>query len=468
MEGHGRHTLEDFSNGFPARAMGSEVEYTHPDSIKRPFLGTDARLKLVNYINPDHLVSFGRNRKSSAVVSNGGELYLDGTFEFATPECASPQEVALHERAGEQVMTDFVDTFCAQEGSGIAKVFKRGGYPKVTPKNTEKFFSDSSSIGYHESYTSMHFSQYDYNERPRLMRKAVGARALSDFLALRKLIDGAGMIGADHFSLSQKVPAINFRYYHPDHRCDGKIPFGQKSSRLEIRSGEHSKSDWATEFTFGLTSLIVRLIEHDKYPTQYLLHDANEAVKSIIRDPHALVQLESGIVIQGKKVLWAIVEAADELGRQYPDEYPEYERKAVDDFLNFYNDLEDVNLQDGDTKSLLRINWAGRYDYFMRLGIKPGKFDASDPQQLAYDLVYDRIGDKDIARRIYSKLGISALRIDMPEPPETRAKARVALARPAYLAGTLSDVEWHQVRINGEKRYILGGPLNQVATQPIK
>lgn len=466
MEGHGRQTIDDFSNGFPARGLGTEVEYTHPNSVTWPFNQGNLNYKVTDYVDPDHLVSFGRNTKSSAIISTGGEIYIDGSFEFASPECATPAELAIHERAGEQAIMEVIDNFTIREGSGIAKVFKRGGYPKVAPRNVERLaFNNETSIGYHENYTSMNsFTTYDWGDRPYQMRKDLGARCLCDFLALRKLIDGAGMVESDHFSLSQKVPSINFTYYYPDYRMTGKQPFMQKSSRLEIRSGEHSKSDWATEFTIGLTSLVVRLIEHGKYPGHLLLRDANEAVIALISDPHALVMLESGLMMKGADVLKGIVEAADELGQQYPDQYPEYEQKAARNFVDFYDDLQDVSLPDGDAKSLLRINWASRYDYFMRAGVEPDKFDAADPKQLAYDLVYDRVGEKDIARRILSKLGISALRVEMPGPPETRAKTRVDIARRLYSAGELASIEWFQVRSKQGDRHLLGGPLNTEAT----
>jgi hypothetical protein len=468
MEGHGRHTLEDFSNGFPARAMGSEVEYTHPNSVMYPFTWRDSSLKISDYVSPNRLVSFGRNTRKSAIINTGGEIYIDGSFEYATPECRDPREVTIHERVGETAVMELIDNFCAREGSGIVKVFKRGGYPEVAPRNTGRIFTES-PIGYHENYTSMNtFTGHKFEDRVDRMRNDINSKYLSDFLALRKLIDGAGMITNTGFLLSQKIPAVDMSYYCRPRTGTGKEPFMQKSSRLEVRSGEHSKSDWATAFTFGLTSLVVRLIEHGKYPESLSLRDPNQAVHALILNPHAHVALESGVYMKGLDVLHAIVETADQLGQQYPDEYPAYEQQAAQDFIAFYNDMQKVNLQDGEVKSLLRINWASRYNYFMRLGIEPGKFDASDPQQLAYDLVYDRIGDKDIARRILSKLGYSALHVDLNTPPETRAKSRVELARKAYDDGTLERADWSEVRIKDKERYILGGPLNQVVTQPIK
>lgn len=467
MEGYGRNTVDDFRNGFPARAFGTEVEYTHPNSVMWPISRRDSSTRLTDFINPERLVSFGRNAKTSAIINTGGEIYIDSSFEFASPECVTPQELVLHERMGEQVVAEMVANIAEYKDLDKIKVFKRGGYQKVAPKNIDRAPFSDSPIGYHENYTSMNsFVGHGFGENVSDMRKDFNARCLCDFLALRKLIDGAGMITTDHYSLSQKIPAINCTYYYPEHRLVGKPPFFQKSSRLEVRSGEHSKSDWTTEFTIGLTSLVIRLIEHGKYPKNLLLRDANEAVAELVRDPHASVILEQGCTMKGIDVLRGIVETADELGQHYPDQYPAYEQKAAQDFIDFYRDLQDVNLPNGNTKSLLRINWAARYDYFMRAGIEPDQFNASDPKQLAYDLIYDRIGEKDIARRVLSELGISALSVDINEPPETRAKPRVALARKAYNDHMLERVDWHEVRVKDDEKYILGGPLNTIVTRP--
>jgi len=465
MKGFGRNTVEDFAHGMPPRAFGTEVEFTHPAHIKSFVSQQNLSRKLVRYIDPQYLVSSGRDERISAVISTGGELYLDSTVEYATPECRNPQELVLHERAGEQITIDTIDRIAVAARFPRQDISKRSGYPDMTVGD-KKFVE--STIGYHENYTSMNvFSPIvSPKERTDAMRQDVNARCLSDFLVLRKLIDGAGMVADGHYSLTQKPKRVNYTYYQPNPNNEhwGQEPFRVHGCRLEIRSGENSKSDWATEFTVGLTSLVVRLVEHDKYPQHLLLNEPNVALHALARDPLSYVKLESGVQMKAVDILRDIVDEAYQLGRNY-DEFPEFEERAALDFLKFYDDLHKISLPDNDTKALAdRINWAGRYDYFNRRGITHDSFQNVTYEMVRQDLAWDRLGDRDIARIYFSKLGETALKVDIPGPPETRARPRVEIAGRLYREGMLDKVEWHQVRVYATDHYLLGGPLN---TEPI-
>lgn len=471
MEGLGRNTVDDFRNGFPARALGTEVEYTHPSTVVFALETKLDNYSLVDFVDRAHLVSFGRNDRRSVIVSTGAEIYIDGgAIECATPECATPEELNHHERAGEQFVMNLISNIVRRAELSPVKVFKRSGYSEVDFEHLNKKMTNG-TIGYHENYTSMNsFTSYDWTERPAKMKRDFNARCLSDFLALRKLVDGAGMIESDHFSLSQKLSTVNFMHYRPNRQFKGKMPFLQKSSRLEVRSGEHSKSDWATEFTIGLTSLVARLIEHNRYPKNLLLHDANDAVRALARDPHAEVTLQSGVMMKGMDVLYGIVEEADKLGQEFPDEYPQYEQDAAQKFIEFHSDLNKVNLRDNEVSALAdRINWAARYDYIHRHGVNYEDFTIQDVDQLRYDLAWDwMLGEKDIARRMLGRHGLTTLTVDIPKPPETRAKTRVEITRELYRRGNLKSVEWHQIQPRLGITYELGGPLNMTPVRKLR
>lgn len=469
MKGLGRNTIDDFRYGVPERAFGSEVEYTHRREIVQPFKDRylDApESQLIFYVSPEYAVAPGRNHHDSVITRNGGELYLDLTsLEFATPECRTPSELVTHERAGEVIVADVVDRLSNHFGTK-EKVFKRTGY--VDTVVADKRFSQD-SIGYHESYTSMnefttHSASTAYGKETKKLKEA---QCLCDFLALRKLIDGAGMVANNHFSLSQKSRAINFNYYRKEGVRGGtKEPFYIKSSRLEVRAGENSKSDWATEFTFGVTSLVLRLLEHQRYPEHLMLRDANDAARRVARTPNAAVALQSGITMRAIDVLKEIVEEAYALASAYPD-MPEYEEKAFQDFQKFYADMHRISLRDHDVKALAdRINWAARFDFLVKAGATYDTFTASDLNQISHDLVWDRIGEKDIARRRLSKLGLTALTADVLGPPQTRAATRIKIAGNLYKEDNLRSVEWFKVTPKTGEPRLLGGPLNTQATWP--
>ena len=459
------YDFADYRNGIPPRAMGSETEYTNDRNVEERvnlnYLG-GLNHNLIKFVRPLYFVSTGRDISPSAVTSNGGEIYLDVyVLEYATPECTSPTELALHERAGEHIVCDTVARIGEAHGMQ-PKVYKRSGYAEVRVEGKKEPLLEELSVGHHESYTSRNvFSAMPAATREKDMAKNLQARQFADFLALRKLIDGVGMVANDHFSITQKPRVINYNSFNVNFAKTGKKPFQQKTSRLEVRSGEGNKSDWAVAFKTGLTSLVLRLIERNAYPNHLKLYDPNTVVTKLSKDPLAEVWLESGIRMKGADVLKGIVDTAYELCQQY-DGFPDYEQQAYADFIKFYDDLHNISLKDHDVSALSdRIDWAARYAFFVRQGARYDTFTTSDLQQVQHDLVWDRIDDKDIAGRWFARFGHTALSVTVPEPPKTRAATRVKLVKQLYEAGNLDDVGWSTVTTKDGRLYTLHHPLSK-------
>ncbi|MCA9335147.1 proteasome accessory factor PafA2 family protein [Candidatus Saccharibacteria bacterium] len=459
------YTFDDYRYDMPARAMGSETEYTNDSDVEGAIYqnGYDGpHKKLLRFVRPEWFISPGRHMTPSAITKNGGELYLDFTvLEYSTPECTTPQELVLHERAGETIVYDTMMSIGMRNGK-IPKVYKRSGYTEVIANNEPYPILNEMSIGHHESYSSINvFSNLPLSTHSNEMKKIPEARQLGDFLALRKLIDGVGMVGQDHFSITQKPRAINYRAFDREVGANGKRPFRQNTSRLEVRSGEGNKSDWAVAFKVGLTSLVLRLIEHGKYPQHLELYDPNVTVLKIAKDPMALVTLKSGINTKAIEVLKDIVDTAYAECEKYED-FPEYEKQAYADFVTFYNDLHQISLPDHDVSALSdRIDWAARYKFFIDYGATYETFTARNLEQVRYDLLWDRIGTKDIARKRFAKFGHTALCVDVPEPPRTRAAARVKIVKDLYDNDNLQSVDWNAVTTKDEYKYSLQYPLSQ-------
>src|SRR5665811_2394963 len=123
------------------RIFGLENEY-----------GVTCTLRGQRRLSPDEVarylfrrvVSWGRS--SNVFLENGARLYLDvGSHpEYATPECDSPRQVVLHDKAGEQLLCNLADAAqqaLADDGiPGRVSVFKN---------NTD---SAGNSYGCHENY----------------------------------------------------------------------------------------------------------------------------------------------------------------------------------------------------------------------------------------------------------------------------------------------------------------------------
>ena len=459
----------DFKHGVPPRIFGAETEYTSTNGVVEAIrlAGTRDLAASALYLLADESIRIapGRSVHDSVAVKTGGEMYIDGeALEFATPECESPEVLVAHKRAGEEMTLSTLNNAYAY----ISKVFhgnltSRAGFARTESPRGETIFNEG-SLGHHENYlhfnpdTNSRFALYmsDWEEE---MRDNPDVSALTTFLALRKLIDGIGMVDKHKYSITQKPRAINFYTYSYGTVHGQKMPFRQHDDRLEIRSGEGSKSDWAAVFTHGLTSSVLRLIEHGEFPKSIELAGCNSTVNDIAYDPHATVKLSNGLEIRAIDALRQIIDSAADLASRY-DDTPKYEIQALNDFYQFYEDFQKVSLRDNEVSALAdRVDWAARYSFLLRRGHSYGSLNTSNLSAVRDDLKWDILGEADIARKYYRKFGHTASRGDLEIlPPNTRAKGRVAIMKYLSSVDQSSISNWDEVRSLKGTRYRLPNP----------
>ena len=142
------------------------------------------------------------------------------------------------------------------------------------------------------------------------------------------------MVDYDNYSISQKATAFDINnMFTSVYHTRQKIALRVQQDRLEIRTGEGSKSDWA-EVQIQPNSLILRLVEHGKYPRELMLDNPQAALNILCEDPKAKVARSKAAT---KCVAWI---SSKPCRRSYgttiehPDA-PRYERKAALDFYDF-------------------------------------------------------------------------------------------------------------------------------------
>jgi proteasome accessory factor A len=154
------------------RIFGLENEY-----------GVTCALRGQRRLSPDEVarylfrrvVSWGRS--SNVFLANGARLYLDvGSHpEYATPECDSIYDVVCHDRAGERILEQLVQSAeerLAEEGiKGTIYLFKN---------NTD---SVGNSYGCHENYLTSRRDDFGHY-----------AEVLIPFLVSRQIYAGAGKV----------------------------------------------------------------------------------------------------------------------------------------------------------------------------------------------------------------------------------------------------------------------------------
>ncbi len=232
------------------RIYGLENEY-----------GVTCTLRGQRRLSPDEVarylfrrvVSWGRS--SNVFLVNGARLYLDvGSHpEYATPECDSLHDLVAHDKAGEIILGELVDSAeqrLAEEGiRGDIYLFRN---------NTD---SAGNSYGCHENYlTSRADDLSHYSE------------VLIPFLVSRQIYAGAGKVvqtarGAQ-FSIAQRAehiwegvssattrsrPIINTR--------DEPHADSDRYRRLHVIVGDSNMSEYATFLKVGACSLILRMLE---------------------------------------------------------------------------------------------------------------------------------------------------------------------------------------------------------------
>ncbi len=232
------------------RIYGIENEY-----------GVTCTLRGQRRLSPDEVarylfrrvVSWGRS--SNVFLANGARLYLDvGSHpEYASPECDSLYDLVAHDKAGEWILEQLVE-------SAEARLAEEGirGDIYLFRNNTD---SAGNSYGCHENYlTSRDDDLNHYTE------------VLIPFLVSRQIYAGAGKVlqtarGAQ-FSIAQRAehiwegvssattrsrPIINTR--------DEPHADSDRYRRLHVIVGDSNMSEYATFLKVGACSLILRMLE---------------------------------------------------------------------------------------------------------------------------------------------------------------------------------------------------------------
>lgn len=232
------------------RIYGIETEY-----------GVTCTLRGQRRLSPDEVarylfrrvVSWGRS--SNVFLVNGARLYLDvGSHpEYATAECDSIDAVVVHDKAGERILEQLLDSAeerLRDEGiRGTIHLFKN---------NTD---SAGNSYGCHENYlTTRNDDLSHYSE------------VLIPFLVTRQIYAGAGKVlqtaRGSMFAVSQRAehiwegvssattrsrPIINTR--------DEPHADAEHYRRLHVIVGDSNMSEYTTYLKVGAMAVLLRMVE---------------------------------------------------------------------------------------------------------------------------------------------------------------------------------------------------------------
>lgn len=423
------------------RIFGIETEYgiNYSDPTGRPLTPEESARYLFRRV-----VAWGRS--SNVFLTNGSRLYLDvGSHpEYATAECDDLLQLIAHDRAGEAILNDLVQSaeerMAADGFNGKLYLFKN---------NTD---TAGNSYGCHENFLI-----------PRKLEFARLAEILIPFLVTRQLIAGAGKIvnveGEPLYAFSQRAdhvwegvssattrsrPIINTR--------DEPHADAEYYRRLHVIVGDSNMSESTQLVKLGATDLMLRIIESGKIMKDLRLENPIRSIRDISHDFNGktMVKLANGAQMTALQLQRRFLKLATDFVAR---EGAHHERvpQVLELWERTLDAVESGNFSTIDTE----IDWAIKHklinSYATRhnLGIESHRL-----AQL--DLTYHDIDTKRGLFHLLRNRGQAASVVEQADidfavdnpPQSTRAKLRGDFVRAAKDAERDFTVDWVHLKLN--------------------
>ena len=424
------------------RIFGLENEY-----------GVTCTLRGQRRLTPDEVarylfrrvVSWGRS--SNVFLQNGARLYLDvGSHpEYATPECDSVYDVVVHDKAGERILEELVQSAeqrLREEGiRGTVYLFKN---------NTD---SAGNSYGCHENYLTRRSDDV-----------ATYAEVLIPFLVSRQIYTGAGRVNQTSrgamFGIAQRAehiwegvssattrsrPIINTR--------DEPHADAETYRRLHVIVGDSNMSEYTSFVKVGVVACLLRMMEDPSVVLRDMtLENPIRAIRDISQD---LTCRRTVRLANGREV------SALDIQREYLDRALRYadtkgfspmEARALEMWEHCVSTIEN------DPFKLDReVDWVIKYRlieaFRERHGLPLGDSRVQLLDLQYHDICRDRspfykLQDRGLVERMCTDADIETA-IDTP-PQTTRARLRGEFIRRAKERKRDYTVDWVHLKLNDQ------------------
>ncbi|MBX3096162.1 MAG: proteasome accessory factor PafA2 family protein [Fimbriimonadaceae bacterium] len=231
------------------------------------------------YDQPGSTSSWNATDRADVVLPNGARFYNDhGHPEYATPECLSGVELAIHDRAGDAWLRRAMGQYREAIGKSV-HVFKNN------------IDSSGATWGAHESY---------------LMPRDLGFdslyTALAPLLVTRCILTGAGTISDSQFQMSQRADHFSVRasvdtlFKRPIFNTRDE-PHARRGDwvRVHVITGDANMMPGCVARKVNLVKIALALAEIGQAP-KWPLHDPVVAFRAVSRavNGDARIELEGG------------------------------------------------------------------------------------------------------------------------------------------------------------------------------
>jgi len=357
---------------------------------------------------------------ANVILPNGARYYVDHAHpEYSTPECLTPRDLVIHDKAGERILERSLEVVAAE-------------MPATPPLAIYKNNSDGkgNSYGTHENYLVDRATPF-----------ADIVRDLTPFFVSRQIFTGAGKLGREAqwddrgrhvFQLTQRAdffetevglettlkrPIINTR--------DEPHADPEKYRRLHVIVGDANLCEVATFLKVGTTAIVLKMIE-DGFLPDFSLVNPVAAIHEVSRD----VSLTAQVALTDGRRMTALQLQSEylELARKYVDREDDTaeNREVLERWESVLQGLAD------DPGSLAaQLDWVAKLRLLEAYRERDG-LGWSDPKLRAIDLQYHDVRrDRGLYHRLERSGKIERLSTDdevvraVMEPPyDTRAYFR--------------------------------------------
>ncbi len=243
---------------------------------------------------------------SNVFLRNGGRLYLDvGSHpEYATAECLDVRELVAQDRAGDVIVARL-----AGRAEALTAAERRPVELRLFKNNADAY---GNSYGSHENYSL-----------DRQTDLAALATLLTPFLVTRQLLCGVGRWTPDGFLVSQRADHLHDGLSSMTTRSrplmntrDEPLADPARFRRLHVLAGDSNLSETTQELRLAATVAVIDRIERTLagesglLPT-VVLSDPGAALRTLARDPAAVVELADGGRITGVAVQQEYLDAVE-------------------------------------------------------------------------------------------------------------------------------------------------------------
>ncbi|MDG1877941.1 MAG: Pup--protein ligase [Acidimicrobiales bacterium] len=391
------------------------------------------------------VVSWGRS--SNVFLGNGARLYLDvGSHpEYATPECDSIRELVVHDKAGERILEQLLNS--AEQRLGDEGVH---GDVYLFKNNTD---SAGNSYGCHENYCTTRrddFSSY--------------AEVLIPFLVSRQIYAGAGKVlqtargamycvsqRAEHIwegvssATTRSRPIINTR--------DEPHADAERYRRLHVIVGDSNMSEYTNFLKVGACSLMLRMLEEPQVVLRDMtLENPIRAIREISHDMtcRRRVRLANGREVSALDIQSEYLNRAIRFAEHH--ELNAEEKMALDMWEHCLSAIEDDPLTlDKELDWVIKYKLIEAYRERHDLALSDARVALIDLQY--HDVnqkrgLFYRLQRRDMVERIVTDAEISDA-VETP-PQTTRARLRGEFIKRAKEQKRDYTVDWVHLKLNDQ------------------